>query len=141
LVFRIMPNFSFPSLRSSQMVQTMQNQYEQLAETRKAETQAADEKMKRFENEYVLRSEHLREIEVAVSKTMSDMKDKGVLEMEIQLKECRNLCAKENEVPLGDLRVEIRELKRSVEDMEASREDIEAELGKSEALLEKQIER
>ncbi|GMH54425.1 hypothetical protein TrRE_jg1574, partial [Triparma retinervis] len=38
-----------------EMVTTMQNQYQQLADTRKAETQAAEEKLKRFENEYILR--------------------------------------------------------------------------------------
>jgi hypothetical protein len=124
-----------------EMVTTMQNQYQQLAETRKAETEAAEEKLKRFENEYILRSEHVREVETALSRCLSEMKDKGALELQVQLKECRSLCLKENEVPLEELRAEIREYKRTIEDLEAGREDMEAEIRKSESIVEKQIER
>ena len=123
------------------MVTTMQNQYQQLADTRKAETQAAEEKLKRFENEYILRGEHIREVETAVSKCMSEMKDKGALELQVHLKECRSLCSKENGVVLEELRGEIREYKRAIEDLEVGREDMEAEIRKSESIVEKQIER
>ena len=122
-----------------EMVTTMQNQYEQLAETRKAEAEAAAERAKRFENEYVLRSEHLREMEAAVSKALQEGKDKNALELEIQLQQCRETCAKESEVPKAELLSEIAELKRGLGDLEAERSDIVAELRKSEDNLERQV--
>ena len=50
------------------MVARMESSYQDLADLRKAENEAAIEKHKRFEAEYILNSEHASKVEVAVAK-------------------------------------------------------------------------
>ncbi|GMI33498.1 hypothetical protein TrRE_jg11078 [Triparma retinervis] len=108
-----------------EMVTTMQNQYQQLADTRKAETQAAEEKLKRFENEYILRGEHIREVETAEKGEMKEAIDSlksGRKEMEEEKKASLEAMRKMEEEAIGKER-SANEQKLKMKDLEINAEN------------------
>ena len=122
-----------------EMVASMQTQYEQLAETRKAEAEANIEKMRRFEAEYMPKSEHFKEVELKLSKALADEKAKNEADVKSQLKRCRELCEKEAAVPIAELKEERKALKNTIASLEKQSEEFNASIGEAREEAERQV--
>ena len=117
----------------------MQAQYEQLAETRKAESDANVEKMRRLEAEYMPKSEHLKEVELKLSKALADNKIKYEVELKAQLNQCRELCEKEAAVPIANLKEERKGLKNTIVSLEKQGEEFNEAINEAREEVRKQI--
>ncbi|GMI10431.1 hypothetical protein TrVE_jg5640 [Triparma verrucosa] len=139
----LMSNFEKKELEQQQkyqeMVTSMQSQYESLAEARKAEAEASIEKLRRFEAEYISRTEHAKEVELKVAAALNAEAAKNEKDLEVKLRTCRELCEKESDVVIGEMKEERKGMRREIESLEKQTEEMGESLASARADVEKQV--
>jgi len=111
------------------MVARMEASYKDLADLRKAENEAAIEKHKRFEAEYVLKTEHAAAVEVAVAKAREARDEQNDIETKLQIDQVKDMCENER-------KHEVNILQQTVDDHRTAIEKLNEQIQQSEENLQ-----